>query len=266
VVTEKDRYRFDLEGYLVVPGALDSEQVAQLNDAIDRHQLGYTPDASTGGRRAVGFIGLDQAFLDLMANPRVMPYLLEWLGPKLRLDHYYMLFADAGAGQLQMHGGNTPYDPGQYYHVRNGRIYSGLMVVSYVLTPVAPGAGFACIPGSHKSAFPCPEDITYLRDRSVITAPPVEPGDAIIFTEALTHGTLEWASPHERRAVLYKYSPGHMTWMHPRWPDELLDLCTPEQRLLLEPPYYADIAQYSDDGDDVVKHRESLPSAGAAAH
>jgi ectoine hydroxylase-related dioxygenase (phytanoyl-CoA dioxygenase family) len=45
-----------------------------------------------------------------------------------------------------------------------------------------------------------------------VTQPPVEAGDALIFTEALIHGTMPWTSSHERRALLYKYSPGHSSW------------------------------------------------------
>jgi ectoine hydroxylase-related dioxygenase (phytanoyl-CoA dioxygenase family) len=236
--TDKERYRFDLNGYIVVPQALDAAEVTALNEAIDRHRL------EAEAERAIGFLERDPAFRALVASERVLPYLYEWLGPGLRLDHYYALFAKAGDGQLRLHGGATPYDPGQYYQVRDGRIFSGLTVVSYALTPGSAGAGFACVPGSHKAGFPVPADVAELVDRSFVTTPPLEPGDAVIFTEALTHGTLPWASAQPRRALLYKYSPGHMTWMHPRWSAELLESCTPKQRSLLEPPYYADQAAY----------------------
>ena len=33
-----------------------------------------------------------------------------------------------------------------------------------------------------------------------------------IFCEACTHGTLPWMGEHQRRAVLYKYNAGHMSW------------------------------------------------------
>lgn len=35
-------------------------------------------------------------------------------------------------------------------------------------------------------------------------------GDAILFTEALTHGTLAWNAPHQRRSVLFRYSPANL--------------------------------------------------------
>ena len=36
----------------------------------------------------------------------------------------------------------------------------------------------------------------------------------IIFTEVLQHGTLPWAAEHDRRSILWRYSPGNMSF-HP---------------------------------------------------
>ena len=33
-------------------------------------------------------------------------------------------------------------------------------------------------------------------------------GDCVIFTETCSHGTLPWRGKHQRRALLYKFSPG----------------------------------------------------------
>ena len=118
----------------------------------------------------------------------------------------------------------------------------GLTVVSWNLTDNGPGdGGFACIPGSHKSNYPVPRDVALLETNlgcvKQITA---RAGSAIIFTEALTHGTLPWTAARERRSVLYKYSPGTLSYSRSYLPDgvkEALDEFTPEQRAVLEPPY-----------------------------
>ena len=61
-------------------------------------------------------------------------------------------------------------------------------------------------------------------------------GDVVIFTEAMTHGTLPWTASHERRSILFKYSPGHASWGQGRYDDELRNLMADEdQRLMLEP-------------------------------
>ena len=65
-------------------------------------------------------------------------------------------------------------------------------------------------------------------------------GSAVIFTETLAHGTLPWRAPYERRSILYKYSPGALSYSRRYLPDGLadhLDELSPSQRALLEPPY-----------------------------
>ena len=41
---------------------------------------------------------------------------------------------------------------------------------------------------------------------------PALPGDAIVFTEALTHGTLPWTSDARRSTLFYKFSPHGTSW------------------------------------------------------
>ena len=89
-----------------------------------------------------------------------------------------------------------------------------------------------CIPGSHKSGFGLPATF----DRDLAVQVPMAAGDVIVFSEALTHGTLPWQSAQERRTLVYKYSPGNSAWSHAVWPPDLLAVCTDRQRLLLQPP------------------------------
>ena len=60
----------------------------------------------------------------------------------------------------------------------------------------------------------------------------------VIFTEALTHGTAPWRGQHQRRSLLYKYSPGQQSWAREylRLPSDVT--LTPRQALLFEPPYF----------------------------
>jgi hypothetical protein len=62
----------------------------------------------------------------------------------------------------------------------------------------------------------------------------------IIFTEALTHGTLPWQAPRQRRLLAYKYSPGSSSWSEDhRLPDHLAPLLSERQRRLFQPPAVA---------------------------
>ena len=102
------------------------------------------------------------------------------------------------------------------YHVHDDQPRcSGLITVALELMPVPPGCGgFACIEGSHKANFDMPAEWRSLAapQGSEITHPfaravPADAGSAIVFTEALAHGTFEWTGPTERRTLFLKYTP-----------------------------------------------------------
>ncbi|HLK56009.1 MAG TPA: phytanoyl-CoA dioxygenase family protein, partial [Chthonomonadaceae bacterium] len=99
--------------------------------------------------------------------------------------------------------------------------------------------GFACIPGTHKSHFlnGIPREVmTWQREAPYVVQPEVEAGDALFFTEALVHGTKTWTADHERRALLYKYSPGYSAWSQNYYRlDEFEDLSEQQKRLLAPP-------------------------------
>ena len=143
----------------------------------------------------------------------IVPYLAEILGPKFRIDHDYAMFMASDSGGGNLHGA-PELGTHRYYQYQNGEMRSGLTVVTFFLSPAGPGdGGFVCIPGSHKSHFAqcLPDDVRKLeRVPHYLFQPEVQAGDAVIFTEALAHGTMRWQGAHERRVFLFKYNPGHM--------------------------------------------------------
>ena len=132
------------------------------------------------------------------------------MGPKVRLDHDYCIFMTEGGESGRLHGGPEVVGD-HWYKYWDGVMRNGLSVITYFLTDAAEGdGGFACIPGSHKTNFlsSLPDDIrNYERPTHYVVQPAVEAGDALFFTEALIHGTMQWRAKHERRSLLYKYSP-----------------------------------------------------------
>jgi hypothetical protein len=236
-MTEEELFAFDLEGYLIVRQVLLPEEVAALRGIA----LQRCPDIDTAAyRRAFGASAWGGPYRALIDHPRIVPYLLDVLGPKFRLDHDYCVVMRRGGRDQDLHGGATDERPDHWYAYRDGVIRCGLTVVSFALSDVRPGdGGFCCIPGSHKSNFvgSLPRDVgTYRRIPHYVVQPALAPGDAIIFTESLIHGTLPWTAAHDRVAVLYKYSPGHSAWMGAYYdPDRYADL-TAQQRRILAPP------------------------------
>jgi len=259
-VDEYEKYFFDLNGYLVIENALTSDELLKLNEAIDenadRIQI-RSPEQSLArespalvGKHGRGDLGgmltwpkpWCEPFRALLDHPSVVPHLLEVLRDGFRLDHLYGIITVAGAEGHVLHGGGTADDLTHLYQFHNGQMRCGLTVVSWVLTDVGPGdGGFVCIPGSHKSNYAPPPGVSRLeKDIGVVRQIEAPAGSAIVFTEALTHGTMPWKAGHERRSILYKYSPGPMTYSKryvPEGVDEVLDEFTSSQRAVLEPPY-----------------------------
>ncbi|AFY47920.1 protein involved in biosynthesis of mitomycin antibiotics/polyketide fumonisin [Nostoc sp. PCC 7524] len=238
-MTEFERYLFDLQGFLIIENALSSDHIQALNLVLDQ-QIALHNQPERSFFRFDGLLPWGEAFQALIDHPRITPYLKELIGEQFRLDHDYVHVIRQGIGPIgsQLHGGGTPYDPCQYYLFKNGNMYNGLTAVAYELNDVHPGeGGFACIPGSHKSNLPLPEEWRNLEfPCSCVQAVTVKAGSAIIFTEALTHGTLPWRGVSDRRTLFYKYSPHPSAWArNPYHADDYPNL-TPSQRQMLKKP------------------------------
>lgn len=99
------------------------------------------------------------------------------------------------------------------------------------------------MPGSHKGNFPCPASLRRgEQHQQFVKAIICKAGDAVIFTESLTHGTLPWTADHLRRSVLFKMSPAPLSFSSgydAYVSDPKLADLTEAQRAVLERPYRA---------------------------
>lgn len=224
-MNEEQKYLFDLSGYIVVPEVLDENQVEQLRSTLRGSTEQFPPVP-----QAEGPLHWDPIWRDLLDLPNVSAILESLIGnpnlyrarqekydiplPTYRLDHINVhTHVEEGFEGSMLHGGWN--GTAGFYRYDNGVLYNGLTTVSFELfdTHINQG-GFACIPGSHKSNVSLPNGWA---DLSRGVNPCVErvsarPGDAIIFTEALIHGTLPWTVGQKRSTVFYKYSPHSLTW------------------------------------------------------
>ena len=241
-VGAEERFTFDLQGYLIVKQVLTPGEVAALT-AIAEQKLAAPGDRAPQ-RREFGISSWGPPYQALIDHPRITPYLAEFVGPKFRLDHDYCLTMARGGKPQSLHGGTTSGNPDHWYTYRDGVIRCGLTVVTFVLTPARAGdGGFCCVPGSHKSNFVAsiPDDVRrYRRAADYVVQPPVEPGDAIVFAEALVHGTAPWTAAHERLVLLFKYSPGHSAWTNDFYDLGRFTGLTEQQKRILAPPSVGD--------------------------
>jgi ectoine hydroxylase-related dioxygenase (phytanoyl-CoA dioxygenase family) len=234
----QQKFIFDLQGYITVENALDKQQLLELNELLDRQVAQNVKPAASSHRFWDSLLGWGKVYRDLIDNPRITPFIETLVGPDFRLDHDYLDILRKGTSETSCLHGGTTRDASHFFRYKDGEMFSGLTVVAYNLRDVNVGdGGFGCIPGSHKANFELPGHWRDLRQPvDCVRAIPGPAGTAIIFTEALIHGTLPWMGKHERRTLFYKYSPTAISWRSQYYnPDNFSDLST-RQRAILEAP------------------------------
>lgn len=243
--TEEEKFRFDLQGFIVLPGVLTRAECTLLSELSDNAWPRQPEDGAFRRTEAISRWGGE--FLNLIDHPCVLPYLVELIGPRLRADHDYCIFMRSGADGQNIHGGPMRYESDHWYHYHDGVMRNGLMVATWVLNDAEPGdGGFVCIPGSHKTNFidAVPRDVLTQEYRpDYVIQPELRAGDVLLFTEALIHGTATWRGSQERRALLYKYSPPHSSWAKVPYNLQHYPDASPQQQRLMAPASVEDHAK-----------------------
>ena len=222
----RERYFWDLTGYVVVKNVLNPDQIAAANEAIDLHRDRIRiADDNLGARDSHALRGTGrptmhdllqlerpycEPFRRMLVHPAVVLRLNVMCGTGFRLDHGPLLISGVkGTEGLTMHGAGEPHRPHVAYNHQNGQSYCGGVTVSWQLTDVNPGdGGFVCVPGSHKTGYSVPSGVrTCDDDMGTVVQPAMRAGDVLFFMDgAQTHGTRPWQSQRPRRSVLYKYA------------------------------------------------------------
>lgn len=263
MLTDLDIYLFDLRGYLVLENALSADEVAALNGCVDE-MLPLNPGDWYGYVHAPGKKveqGLDvqqiyeagEPFERLIDHPSWLDKVKYFVGGEGTFDyHHGPLFIDENFVNLRGPGGAIPLHSGAHEGVKRtqfrynvGRFMCGQINILIALTDIGPGDGATMvIPGSHKSNFPHP-DIAKYRDQGGVASLDnlvgavevyMKAGDAILFVDALSHGSAYRTNPDVRRIIVYRYGPSWGNFRLGYQPsDELLARLTTERRKIVQP-------------------------------
>jgi hypothetical protein len=233
-MNEEQRYLFDLHGYLVLRGVLNDQTVRRMNAAIDElesrsdeqatamgvprryrgrdNHLAQVADAPPGRINDYDFsiLGCGAPFEQLIDWPATVPHAQEMIGVPMRLDAASFMSRNPGGG-FRFHHGYAELLPYCEYSYSDGKFECVSVKIAYALTDVGPDEGaFAVIPGSHKSNFINPT-VMQMPDRThpLVKVLPCRAGDAIMFTEDLTHGAVEHHGTSTRRTLFFSYAPAY---------------------------------------------------------
>ena len=82
------RERLERDGFVAVENALDSAAVERLTAAVERVRRAESPNGDAFHRLA--FLGLDDAFLDLVDHSAVLPLVRDVLGWNIYVYHCHL--------------------------------------------------------------------------------------------------------------------------------------------------------------------------------
>lgn len=239
--TAIEEYLFDLRGYLLIKGLLSADEIAAGNALISS----IPSDLPRGGwhgwvqredhpeHRGISYqqvYELGGVFERMIDHSRVLNLLDRFVGGHETHDRYHgplaideNFFTIRGAGDaIPIHAGGHEIASRTGYRYHNGRFLCGEVNVLTAFTDIGPGDGATMIiPGSHKSNMIHPALLR--RDRAHewskdgggsaddvegATEVHMKAGDALLFVDALCHGSAKRTNAGERRISVYRYGSG----------------------------------------------------------
>jgi hypothetical protein len=243
MLTDEQRFLFDLKGWLLLPGILSADETRTLREYVIANQA----------RTRSSFMGASYVgpTAELFDHPAVVAVLEEILSDNKPNPDFYdfrcedSFFSVRSVGH-ELGGTKVPHvvRPPQRggpmtYQCRNGRIYSGLTRVVWELNPVRAGMGGTLfLSGTHKVEFPYPDAVCVPDNRHLETYSCPE-GSALIFTESLLHASTAWRDPDRQRVSIFNaYNSLWAQWYRMNL-DEAVVMAMPDKRRTLFRGVYA---------------------------
>jgi hypothetical protein len=262
MISERDIFFFDLQGYLVIKGALTAQEVAGLNTCIDAipalapgEWYGYIHHHTYGTNDGINYQQIYEAgepFEKLIDHPswfeRVKYFVggegsFDWTHGPVFIDENFVNLRTAGQAIGLHNGGHLGIHRCQF-RVKNGKFHCGQINIIVALNDIGPGdGGTMLIPGSHKSNFAHPDYAQFsMREGASVDNMEgakemhLKAGDALLFVDCVSHGSAKRVNPGQRRVCIYRYGPSWGNFRHGYQPSpELLARLTPQRRQIVSP-------------------------------
>lgn len=212
-MTDDERERFDRDGYLIVRGALDADEVARARVPIERLFAAARESGGltkTGSLHRLSAVPACPELAFLIDHPSTLRFAWSLLGWNLHVYHSHIDVHPTIA---------EPQPPWWHWHQDGGRQNRELetdprprlsIKVGFWLSDVStPGRGnTVVIPGSHRTNWlpgPSRRDVAFPQPSDAVEIT-CEPGDAFVFDRRLWHARSDNYSPITRIAAFFGYT------------------------------------------------------------
>lgn len=251
-VAEQD-YLFDLQGYRILKQALSPDQLQQINNWVDRQDIdnlkpgdwiGHVEAHTYGAKDGFNFQNIIEAgavFEDLIDHSAWIEQVRRYIevgDHTLSIDECFLNIRRRG-GYIPIHSGGANRRFSGTFRWASGQWAVGQINILMALRDIGPGDGATTVvPGSHKSHEPHPHVnwAAGIGGHQAIGMQEVhlKAGDALMFTDAICHGSMPRTNPGERRVMIYRYAPHLLAKRFNYIPsEELWSRLTPARRTLV---------------------------------
>ena len=252
-LTERERASLDEQGFVILEDVLPPGEVAELTTRIDEIYARYGGEPGTGRLEVRNCLAQHPAFLRLVDDPRLLPIVVDLLGPNIKIRSTHLdvrppLPPELASREL---GRDRPGEP-EEWHV-DGPLYGYPTVdgvlpmmevkLGFFLTDLLePDSGTLClVPGTHKLDYRVLADPELRVPPDAVFKVRVRAGAVVVFRTGIWHCVSPNLSARTRRVLYYAYT---YRWVEASdylaQPDALLATCTPVQRQLLGAPAVAE--------------------------
>ena len=234
-VTDMERYLFDLNGYLILKQALTPAQVAACNSTYDEIEAADIDGRGWWGNVAINNSGQQEGLTmqqlyeaggvweELLDHPSWYDKAVHFIGsddPENFDNAHGPAFIDECFGTIRPQGGAQRLHSGGHvgtirtqfrYHA--GKFHCGQINILMAFTDIGPGDGATMvIPGSHKSNVRHPQTVAIESRHEETSVDGVvgaiechlEKGDALLFVDAIMHGSARRTNPGNRRIAVFR--------------------------------------------------------------
>jgi len=249
-----EEYFFDLHGYTIIPNALGTDHIAAINAWIDELPP-LKPGDPYGKMYAQAYGVVDgvniqdiieggEIFERLIDHPAWFERVCHYIGKsgKPYINEIFLNVREPGAFIWPHSGGHAV----THIH-RSGRYKDEwvcwMLSLLVPLTDIGPGDGATVIvPGSHKSDLPHPEtandigqDFGSTENLEGAIEVHLKAGDALLFNDAVLHGSAARVNPGQRRMLATRYTENTVAHRFGYAPSlELAARLTPERLAIVQ--------------------------------